>query len=175
MTGLVERFTIAREPAGNLVIAFRLPIAIPLIALALLPFAGTAAYVAAGNPLKIPLAVVPAFFVVLAVLCAAPLIWQSTRSRARIRIDRSSASVVIDTRSGRTELPLRDIEKAQLGSAAGVTAKGARITRYRLEFILRNGQFVPATADYYYASPAAREQLLEILNEELGARRAMLS
>ena len=136
---------------------------------------GTAGYVAAGNPLKIPLAIVPAFFVVLAVLGAAPLMWQSRRSRARIRIDRSSSSVVIDTRSGRTELPFRDIEKAQIGSQAGVTAKGAPITRYRLEFILRDGQLVPATVDYYYASPPAREQLLEELKQELGVRRAMQS
>lgn len=126
-------------------------------------------------PLQISLAIAAAFIFGLVALCIALLVWERARSRARLNIDRASSCVRVDSRSGRTELPLRDIEKAEIGSAIQTTAKGAPVTRYRLEFVLRDRQRVPATSDYYRASPGEREGLLEALNQELHPRSAMLS
>ena len=175
MTSLLKGFSIERDAAGNLVVEFHAAIGIQLIGLALFPFAGTAGYALAGAPLGIPLAIVGASFLGLAALDAALLIWLRSRSRVRVSVDRARSCVLVDTRDGRKELPIRDIEKAEFGSATVLSGKGAAVTRYHLELVLRDGRRVPATTEYYSASPADREKLLEALNHELGVRRAMLS
>lgn len=178
MKSLFTGFSAERDPAGNLVVELRAAIGIQLIALAIAlaiaPFVTAAAYALAGAPLGFSWPIIGAFFllIVLIALGIALMFWQRSRSRARVSIDRARSLVLIDSHSGRRELPIRDIENAELGSTISTGKSAATI--YRLEFVLRNRERVPATTEYCSASPADREKLLEALNHELSVRSAML-
>jgi len=82
--------------------------------------------------------------------------------------------VLLDTRAGQTVTPLRDIEKAELGTVTQATGRGPK-TAYRLELVFRNGERVPATTEYFISPPGDSEKVLEAPNHELGARRGMRS
>ncbi len=175
MKSLFTGFSAERDPAGNLVVEFRAAIGIQLIAFATGPFVASAGYALAGAPLGFSWPIIGGFFflVGVAALGIALMFWQRSRSRVRVSIDRAKSCVLVDSHSGRTELPIRDIEKAELGST--VSTNKSRATIYRLEFVLRNRQRLPATTEYCSATPADREKLLEALNHELGVRGAILS
>jgi len=76
--------------------------------------------------------------------------------------------------ASQTATPIRDIEKAQPGTQTQPTRGGPKAA-FRLEFVLRNGERAPATTEYFIASPGDSEKVLDALNQELGARSAMLS
>lgn len=166
--------TIERDAAGNLAIEIFPAIGRALFGLATSPFVAAAGFAFSGPQLGLPLVIAGmSFVVVLSVSGIAFMIWDRSRSRVRVGIDRASASVFLDSHGGRKTIPIRDIDKAELGSTRSM-GKSPTIV-YRLEFVLRNGERIAATAEYYGASPADREQLMAALNHELGVRRAMLS
>ena len=175
MKSLFTGFSSERDPAGNLVVDFRAAIGIQLIGFAMTPFVAAAGYASAGAPLGYswPIFGGLLFLVGVAAFGVALMFWQRSRSRVRVAIDRARSSVLVDSHSGRKELPIRDIEKAELGST--VSKNKSRATIYRLEFVLRNRERVPATTEYCSATSGDREKLLEALNHELGIRSAMLS
>ena len=165
-----------RDPAGNLVIELRAVIGILLFGLAPYPVVVAAGYLLAGAPLGVSSAIVGAFLVLIGLdaLGIALLIRHRSKSRVRVTIDRATSRVLVDTQDGQTAISIREIEKAELGSATVATSKGP-MTRYRLEFVLRNRERMPATAGYLSVSPGDRENLLEALNHELAGRSVMLS
>lgn len=175
MKSLFTGFTAEHDPAGNLVVEFRAVIGIQLIGFAMVPFVMSAGYALTGAPLGFSWPIIGAFFLFIGVtaLGIALMFWQRSRSRVRVSIDRARSLVLIDSHSGRRELPIREIEKAELGSTISTGKSAATI--YRLEFVLRNRERVPATTEYCGASPGDREKLLEALNHELSVRSAMLS
>lgn len=166
--------TIERDAAGNLAIEFTPAIGIALVGLATSPLVAAGGFASSGSQLGLTWVVAGiSFVVVLAASGIAFMIWDRSRSRVRVGIDRVSASVFLDSHGGRKTIPIRDIDKAELGSTRSMGKRPTTV--YRLEFVLRNGERIPATAEYYGASPADREQLMAALNQELGVRRAMLS
>lgn len=178
MKSLFTGFSTERDPTGNLVVVFQMAIGAQVIglAMALIIVATATLYPLTGYPVVSRQIVVGASMVVVIALGIALYIWQRAQSSARITIDRARSRVLVDAHGGQKELPLHDIEKAEIGTTIRV---GKRFTTvYRVEFVLRNGERVPATTGYWgycYASPSAREKLLEVLNREFSGRSAMLS
>ena len=171
---LFASFSVERDAAGNFAIEISPAIGRVLIGLATSPLVAAGGFASSGAQLGLPLVIAGmSFVVVLSASGIAFMIWDRSRSRVRVVIDRASASVFLDSHGGRKTIPIRDIEKAELGSTRSMGKSPTTV--YRLEFVLRNGERVPATAEYYGASPADREQLMAALNQELGVRRAMLS
>ena len=115
-----------------------------------------------------------AFLIVVSVPFIAHLIRQRSKSRVRVTVDRATSLVRVATVDGRTDIPIRDIEKVDIGSSIQATSDG-KFTLYRLEFVRRNQERVPATTEYLHLSAGDREKLLEALNHQLGERNAMLS
>ena len=169
-------FSAERDPAGNLVAEFHMPIGIQLIGIATAPLVTAAGYALAGAPLGVSWAIFMGllFIIGLSALGIAAMFWQRSRSSVRVTVDRALSRVLLDTRAGQTVTPLRDIEKAELGSVIQTTRSGPK-TAYCLELVFRNGERVPATTEYFISHPGDSEKVLEALNQELGARRAMLS
>ncbi len=178
MTSFFTGFSVERDPAGNLVAVFHMPIGMMLIVLATFPLVLAAGYALAGAPLGVSSWEVifgGLFFGIgLPALGITAMFWQRSRASVRVTVDRALSRVLLDTRAGQTVTPIRDIEKAELGSVTQNTRSGPK-TAYRLELVLRNGERAPATTEYFIAPQGDSEKVLEALNQELGARSAMLS
>ncbi|TAJ91792.1 MAG: hypothetical protein EPO31_13880 [Gammaproteobacteria bacterium] len=175
MKNLFTGLSTERDSTGNLVVELCEPIGLQVIGLATSPFVTSAGYILVGAPLGFSWQVIGVLFLFIAVtvMGIALMFWQRARTRVRVSLNRGKTAVFIDSHSGRRELPIRDIEKAELGTSLS-TGKHAT-TIYRLVFVLRNQERVPATTGYFAVNPADREKLLETLNHELLARSGMLS
>ena len=174
MKSLFTGFSAERDPTDNLVVEFRKVIGIQVIALAMAPIVATAGFALTTGSLVVSWQIVGASVVVLCALGIALMFWQRAQSSARITIDRTRSRVLVDSHGGQKELPIHDIEKAELGTSIHIIKRRAT-TVYRVEFVLRNGERVPASAGYCYATPADREKVLEVLNREFSGRSTMLS
>jgi hypothetical protein len=172
MKGLFSGSTVERYPTGQLVIGFGAPIGFHLIAAVVVPlvFVGAMYFVFGGGPLGPPWwlyaggAAMGCFSIVF-------LLWFGARSRVQVIVDRKKSSLLIQTREGRTELPLREVSNASIGSVSGPKAS----TGYRLEFVLRSGERVPATSGYFnFYMKSDRARVVEAINQELIAFAKMI-
>ncbi len=178
MTSFFTGFSAERDSAGNFVAVFHMPIGIQLIGFATSPLVTAAGYALAGAPLGVSSweVIFGGLFIgiVMPALGITAMFWARSRACVRVTVDRALSRVLLDTRTGQAVTPIRDIEKAELGSVIQTTGGGPK-TAYRLELVLRNGERAPATTAYFIAPPGDSEKVLEALNQELGARSAMLS
>ena len=171
MNNLFSGFTADRNPAGQLVITFTAPIGIHLIAAVIVPLVaiGVMHMVFAGGPLGAPWWLYIGF-AALGALSIVFLLWFGARSLVRVVVDRQKSSLVVQTRDGRTELPMADLEGAAIGSIAGQEAS----TGYRLELVRRNGERIPATASYFsFYREGDRARVIDAINQELKTRAGM--
>jgi hypothetical protein len=171
MTDMFSGFSEARNTTGQTVISFGAPIGIHLISAVAGPLVGIVAIYfftrdwQMGIPWWIYAAIVSAGCLSIAIL-----LWFDSLSWVRVTVDRQKSFLAIATRRGNSELPMRDIASAAIDSN-----NSGRSTTYRLQFVLRNGECVPATSSYFnFYREADRKCVVEAINRELGARAEMM-
>lgn len=146
------------ELAMNAMIFKAAAIVIPLIFLAM-------AYAAlGGGPMGFPwfMIVVPLVFAVIGYFLVG---WICNRTKLRITIDGKAGKLLVDTAGGQSELRLADTAKAEFSAASG--SEGSAV--YRLEFVMKNGERVPATAIYANVyGPGDRAKTVAVINAALG-------
>jgi hypothetical protein len=110
------------------------------------------------------------------------LLFFAPRSRVRVVVDRSQDRLTVESSSGRAELPLRDVERAEIVAASSPTPDSAETagttvtigdtsaTTYRLELVLRSGKRIAATAASFSGyRERDREKALLAIGQELRA------
>ena len=173
MKDFFTSFSTGRDGAGNLFVEFRLAIGIVLIGLASTPVIMPLGYVAAGAPLGYSWQIIGGyvFFILVDAVGAALMFWSRNHSRVGVSIDKARSVVRINDGEPK-EIFIRDIDRAEFGSVP--SARNPSVTQHRLEFVMRDGGRVPATAGHYPINTGDRAMLLEAVTQELSVRRAML-
>jgi hypothetical protein len=89
-------------------------------------------------------------------------------SRVQLTIDRRRSALIIESRSVRSELRMRDVSNAEISIRSGSAGSSTIKTSYRLEFVLRDGKRVPATSSFYnHYLMSDLDEVLKIINSEL--------
>ena len=87
----------------------------------------------------------------------------ANRSKLRVTLDRKEGRILVETASGQAELRMADLAKAEFSSSISTSTDSDNNTRettvYRLEFVKKNGERVPATA--------ARSNVYSLAHQEL--------
>ena len=108
-----------------------------------LVFLGTAYYGVGTGPMGLPWFLIAAPIAFGAIGYAA-VVWMSSRSKVRITIDGKAGKLLVGTSAGQSEVSIADVAKAEFG--ANSDSEGSVV--YRLEFVMRSGERVPATSIY---------------------------
>jgi hypothetical protein len=163
-------FKQARDPQGRDVIELGMnemlfkaaAIAVPLI------FLATIYFVIGTGPAGLPwfLIAAPLVFMVIGYPAVA---WICRRYRLSITIDKSAGKFLLATSAGQSEIRMADVSNAEFASVTD--SEGTK--SYRLEFIMRSGERVPATAGHFsgYAQDHQTKTLAAI-NGALGQKPA---
>ena len=93
-------------------------------------------------------------------------------SKVRVTLDSKTGRLLVETASGQAEIRMADLEKAEFGASVSTRTDSnnnvTETTVYRLEFVKRNGERVPATDMYSSSfSFAHREQMVSAINAAL--------
>lgn len=175
MKDLFTAASIGTDAAGSPRVELQQAIGIVVVAAALSPAIVTAGYVLAGAPFGYTPMVFGGLLFVIAIDAAgiAMMFLVRARSRVRVGVDRARALLVIDSHTGRREIPIREADRFEFGSVP--SSKNPAVPLHRLEIVLRSEQRVPATDAHFAVGPADRSRVVEALNREIKARGAMLS
>jgi hypothetical protein len=130
--------------------------------------------------LELPL---PVTLVVLAVLTALAayvsfrlLGWMVKRAQLRVTLDTKAGRILVATPDGQSALRMADLAKAEFGSTISTFTRGTHTeetTVYRLEFVKKNGERMPATTAYTSAySLAHQREMTTAINAALERRMA---
>lgn len=183
MRHLFSGYSEQRSESGQLVIQMGARIGFPLIAVLVLPpaAAGFQIFFSWGVPGGAP------WFLLwgaigLSILGAAVLLLIfAPQSRLRVVLDGGKGQLTVESRSGRAELPLRDVSHAEMVSKSAestpdysppsgivVTIGDTSTTVYRLELVLRSGKRI-AASDAYFSGyrDSDRERAIQAINQEL--------
>jgi hypothetical protein len=95
------------------------------------------------------------------------------RSQLRVTLDGKAGKILVATGSGESELRMADLARAEFGSTVSTSTDSDNNTRettvYRLEFVKKSGERVPATASYSNAySPEHQRSMAAAINAALG-------
>ncbi len=113
-------------------------------------FLGVAYYALGGQPMGMPWFLVAAP-VIFAAIAYATVTWMCGRSRVRVTMDRKAGKLLVGTSEGKSEVRIADVEKAEFGmekTEPGPELGDQGSTLYRLEFVMKSGERVPATSMY---------------------------
>jgi hypothetical protein len=94
-------------------------------------------------------------------------------SMLRITLDSKSGRILVENAAGPSEIRMAEVARAEFGSSISSTTSSdgssAETTVYRLEFVMKNGERVPATAGYTNSySLADQEKMVAAINAALG-------
>jgi len=138
--------------------------------------AAPSVFVLAGYFMGMPLimmAVMLVFLLATVAVIGFPLLARmAPMSRLRITLDSKTGRFLVATASGQTEIRMADLAKAKFGSSISTHTwsdnRTTRTTVYRLEFVKKNGQRVPATAGHSSLySRVHQEQVVAAINAAL--------
>ena len=121
------------------------------------------AYFAVGTgPQRLPLYLI-AGFIVIGAIAYAVAGWMGKRTKVRITIDGKAGKLLVATSDGQSEVHMADV------ASAGFTAASGESGVYRLEFVMKNGERVPATTTYTNAySLSVQAKTVALINAALG-------
>ena len=106
-------------------------------------FLGFAYFAVGTGPMGLPWFLI-AGPIALGAIAYAAVVWMSGRLKVRVTIDSKAGKLLVGTSAGQSEFRLVDVAKAEFGADSG----GEGATVYRLEFVMRTGERVPATSMY---------------------------
>ena len=111
-----------------------------------------AGYFFMGMPL-IPMAMMLAFLLAAFAVIGFPSLAKiASMSKLRVALDSKSGRILVGSADGPSEIRMADLAKAEFGSRISTSTDSDNNTRettvYRLEFVRKNGERVPATAAY---------------------------
>jgi hypothetical protein len=103
--------------------------------------------------------------IVIGALGYAMVTWMGKASRVRVTIDRAAGKLLVATSAGQSEVRIADLA----GAAFGTNSDSDGSPVYRLEFVMKNGEPVPATSAYFSAyGPDDRAKMAAAINNSLG-------
>ena len=167
---MISIFKQERDPQGREVVQIGMnPMLFQVAAIGgPLALIGTAYFTVGQSPIGMPWFLV-AGPIAIGVIGYAAVSWMSRRSNVRITIDAKAGKLLVGTSSGQAEIRMVDVAKAEFGSSSA----GEGPTVYRLEFVMRSGERVPATAAYFNAYALGDQaKTVGAINGSLGARSA---
>lgn len=134
-------------------------------------------YFAVGMPLIMMAAMVAFLLAAFAVIGFPMMKLMTQRSQLRVTLDRKAGNILVGTRSGQAEIRMADLAKAEFGSSVSTSTDSDNNTRettvYRLEFVKKNGERVPATAAYSNVySQEHQRNMVAAINAALGRQTA---
>ena len=95
------------------------------------------------------------------------------RSQLRLTLDSKAGRILVATGSGESEIRMAELAKAEFGSTVSTSTDSDNNTRettvYRLEFVKKSGERVPATVSYSNAySLEHQRSMVAAINAALG-------
>ncbi len=89
-------------------------------------------------------------------------------SEVRVTLDSKFGRILVTTHAGQSEIPMAEVAGAEFGSYVRSSPSDDRTTRvYRLEFVKKNGERVPATAGYTTYSLADQGKMVAAVKAAL--------
>ena len=135
-----------------------------------------AGYFVMGMPLIAMAAMLVFLLAAFAVIGFPALASIANNSKLRVTLDSKAGRLLVATASGQSEIRMADLAKVEFSSSVSTSTDSENITRettvYRLEFVKKSGERVPATAGRSSVySLAHQEQMVSAINAAL--RRQM--
>ncbi len=147
-SGLFSVYKVERDPQGREVIVMGVNATLSQAAAAGVPLAGMAVfYFFVGmGPRGMPwyMVAIPVAFALIGYFVSG---WICRRLTMRVTVDPKAGKLLVSAAGEQVEVPVTEIERTEFDVFRS-TVEGKISTSYRLEFVMKNGERVPASPAY---------------------------